>query len=234
MITPQPSSESLRLASLRNPREATARKTKKHWDEIKMYIFTGPSGSGKSTTIKKIFESDIAQYCTRIVSTTTRPRAENEVDGVDYHFVTHKQFGQLIRNRKMFEFKMYGSHYYGMQIIHVQEALASGKLVINDVEVKGAIELMKAPHVFCQYMHVDHAILEKRLRKRKREGEKEIQERLWRCKYDAALHLNFDEEFDNTKSSPNQTFFYFYSRMKEMEIVKKQMPKIAHPVLGRY
>jgi guanylate kinase len=211
-------------------------KMNKHWDDIKMYVFTGPSGSGKSTIIKMLFESEIAPYLARIVSTTTRPPAKDEVEGVDYHFVSKEEFLASIKKGDFFEYKKYSGNdqYYGMKHQHMQQALETGRLVINDLEVFGAREMVKYPHVFCQYIHVDQEVLEERLLSRNRENKKDLEKRLLRCKYDAAFHLNFDEEFDNTNSSRHHTFFHFYSRIKEMEIVKRQMPNVPHPVIGQY
>ena len=60
-----------------------------------MFIIEGPSGAGKGTVIKEILARD--PHIKFSVSVTTRPQRHNEVDGVDYYFITDQQYDQLIK-----------------------------------------------------------------------------------------------------------------------------------------
>lgn len=53
----------------------------------------GPSGSGKDYIYKKLKRK--MPWANFLISTTTRPIRQGEVDGVDYHFVTNEQFDKL-------------------------------------------------------------------------------------------------------------------------------------------
>ena len=62
-----------------------------------MVILSSPSGVGKTTLTKKIQQK--YQSFKISVSYTTRPPRSNEVDGVDYYFITHKKFEELIKKQ---------------------------------------------------------------------------------------------------------------------------------------
>ena len=67
-----------------------------------MVILSSPSGVGKTTLTKKIQQK--YQSFKISVSHTTRPPRSNEVDGIDYHFVTNDEFVKLIKENKFYEY----------------------------------------------------------------------------------------------------------------------------------
>lgn len=98
-------------------------------------VLSGPSGAGKSTLISKISEH-IGEYYFSI-STTTRPIREGEKEGVHYHFVDVDTFKEDIENDCFLEYAFVHGNYYGTSMKPVKEALATGKLVIFDIDVQG-------------------------------------------------------------------------------------------------
>ena len=70
----------------------------------RILIICGKSASGKDTLLNRVV--DELGY-KRIISTTTRPKRDGEVDGVDYHFVTEEEFKRKINNGEMLEFRAY-------------------------------------------------------------------------------------------------------------------------------
>ena len=64
-------------------------------EENILVILSSPSGVGKTTLTKKIQQK--YQTFKISVSHTTRSPRSNEVDGVDYHFVSHEEFEELIK-----------------------------------------------------------------------------------------------------------------------------------------
>ena len=83
----------------------------KHDEKNIMVILSSPSGVGKTTITKKLQQK--YNSFTISVSHTTRPPRSNEVDGVDYHFVSTKKFEKLIREGKFYEYAKIFENFYG-------------------------------------------------------------------------------------------------------------------------
>lgn len=75
-----------------------------------MIILVGPSASGKSVVAKKMIEKFEFK---KIVTYTTRSKRINEVDDVDYHFITHEDFVNKKNNNFFIEYAFYNNNYYG-------------------------------------------------------------------------------------------------------------------------
>ena len=101
-----------------------------------LIVISGPSGVGKDTVIKRLLELDPnLRYS---VSCTTRPPRPNEVDGVDYTFVTRGQFQALIDKGAFLEYATYNGNLYGTLADRVERARADGHDIVLKIEVQGA------------------------------------------------------------------------------------------------
>lgn len=105
----------------------------------RIFILSGPSGAGKTTLYEKVLtDPAIAQQIAKTVSVTTRAPRPNEVNGVDYFFVSKKMFlykkkaGHFLESQKVFD------NYYGTTLMAVKDILRSGKHVLLCIDVKGA------------------------------------------------------------------------------------------------
>ena len=67
-----------------------------------MIILSSPSGVGKTTLTKKLQQK--YQNINISVSHTTRSPRSNEVDGVDYNFVSKKKFEEMINQNEFYEY----------------------------------------------------------------------------------------------------------------------------------
>ena len=67
-----------------------------------MVILSSPSGAGKTTITKKI-QQKYQSFKISVSHTTRKPRP-NEVDGVDYNFISKKEFEDLIKKKEFYEF----------------------------------------------------------------------------------------------------------------------------------
>ena len=76
-----------------------------------MVVLSSPSGVGKTTITKKI-QQKYNRFKISVSHTTRKPRP-NEVNGVDYHFVSEKEFQDLISDNKFYEYAKIYNHYYG-------------------------------------------------------------------------------------------------------------------------
>ena len=101
-----------------------------------LVVISGPSAAGKDATLKRMEELGYPFHF--VVTATTRPRRPNEVDGVDYHFVSKQEFAEMLEEDELLEHAIvYGQH-KGIPRKQVQEALDSGKNVIMRIDVQGA------------------------------------------------------------------------------------------------
>ncbi len=98
-------------------------------------VLSGPSGAGKSTLLKEVI-NDIGE-CYFSISTTTRQIREGESNGVDYHFISTKEFQADIDDGMFLEYALVHGNYYGTSLKPVRKALKAAKLVIFDIDVQG-------------------------------------------------------------------------------------------------
>jgi guanylate kinase len=156
-----------------------------------LIIVSGPSGVGKDVTLRRMKERGAPFHF--LVTNTTRPRRPNEVEGVDYHFVTPEEFDQKVAHNELLEHAVVYDHHYGNSRREIQEALANGEDVILRIDVQGAetIHHRVEDAVFI-FMVATAQELENRLRARHTESEEVIQKRLRGAAVELAEMLKFD------------------------------------------
>ena len=103
-----------------------------------LLIISGPSGSGKGTIVEQLV-SELG-YCVSISATTRNPRP-NEKDGIHYFFKTKEKFEKMIDNGELLEHAAFCGNYYGTPKKYVEEQLESGKNIILEIEVQGALQI---------------------------------------------------------------------------------------------
>ena len=155
----------------------------------KLVIVSGPSGVGKSTLLAQVLDR-CELPLTMSVSATTRPPRPGERDGVDYHFIAAQDF-EAKRGREEFLecFEVFGKgHWYGTLASEVAPKLETGKWVVLEIDVKGAMAVMgKHPEAVTIFIGPDSVEeLERRLRGRETEDEAAIQRRLGQAREELA------------------------------------------------
>jgi guanylate kinase len=101
-----------------------------------LIVISGPSGVGKDSVLQRMKARGLPLHF--VVTATTRPRRPEEVEGVDYHFVSHDEFAEMINNDELLEYAIVYNDYKGIPKEQVRQALASGKDVVMRVDVQGA------------------------------------------------------------------------------------------------
>ena len=142
-----------------------------------MVILSSPSGVGKTTLTKKIQQK--YQSFKISVSHTTRPPRSNEVDGVDYHFVSTNEFENLIKQKKFYEFAKIFENYYGTLKNNVDEDIKNNDILF-DIDWQGTKNLSKFKNLnlIKIYLIADNKYeLKKRLIKRNQNTGEEIEKR---------------------------------------------------------
>lgn len=148
-------------------------------NKAKLIIFTGPSGVGKGTILADFFKKVDNNIVYSISNTTRNPR-DGEINGMHYFFISKDEFEKLIKENAFLEYANYSGNYYGTSKKFVEEKLKEGKSVLLEIELQGALQVIKkcpdAVTIFIKPPSFEE--LEKRLRGRHSESEEAIQKRL--------------------------------------------------------
>jgi len=157
-----------------------------------LVVVSGPSGVGKDAALRRMRELECPFHF--LVTNTTRPRRAEEIDGVDYHFITKEKFVEMEQRGDFLERAVVYGYDYGNSRSEVREALARGQDVIMRIDVQGAatIKRLVPDAVFIMLLPPSMAVLEARLRRRRTEPEEYLQIRL----HAARLEMNEVEKFD--------------------------------------
>jgi guanylate kinase len=146
-----------------------------------LIILSGPSGAGKSTVVRQLLATSSLPLKLSVSATTRKPR-QGEVDGIDYHFVSHDQFRQMREAGEFIECKeVFGrGDWYGTLHSEVDQALAEGKWIILEIDVQGALSVMQQRDDSISFFVHPGSLdeLAKRLRARGTDSEDAIQRRL--------------------------------------------------------
>jgi guanylate kinase len=157
----------------------------------KLLVVSGPSGVGKSTITNQLRTDDRFWIS---VSVTTRTIRTGETNGVDYHFVSDEEFAKMIEKNEFLEWADFAGAKYGTPRKPVEEALASGKNVILEIELNGARQVRKntkdAVLIFIEPPSWEE--LTTRLINRGTESEHSTQARLERAKEELSAAAEFD------------------------------------------
>ena len=143
-----------------------------------LIVLSGPSGAGKGTICNELLKQ--VDTLSLSISMTTRSPRGNEADGKDYYFVTKEQFEEDIKKGNFLEYaKVHGDNYYGTPKKKVEESLASGKDIILEIDIQGALEVKEKMEegIFIFIMPPSMRELKDRLVKRNTESKDKIIER---------------------------------------------------------
>ena len=175
-----------------------------------MVILSSPSGVGKTTLTKKIQQK--YQSFKISVSHTTRLPRSNEIDGVDYHFVSNEKFQEYIKQNKFYEYAKIFENYYGTLKKNVDDTIKTNDIIF-DIDWQGTKKLSKYKNLnlIKFFLITDNKEeLKKRLIKRNQNSNEELEQRL----------NSFDEDIKHWKD-------YDYVLVnKNLEVCLKQIETI--------
>jgi guanylate kinase len=175
-----------------------------------LVILSSPSGAGKTTLTKKLQQK--YNNFKISVSHTTRPPRSNEVDGVDYNFITKKKFEDLINDKEFYEYAKIFDNYYGTLKKNVDKILKKNDIIF-DIDWQGTKQLSKFKELKLVKLYLitdSKSELKKRLLNRDQNTKEEIEKRF----------NSFDEDVKHWKD------YDYIIINKNLEVCFKQIEKI--------
>jgi guanylate kinase len=147
-----------------------------------LVVLSGPSGVGKDAVLARM--EKLGRPFHYVTTATTRPKRAGEKNGVDYHFLSRKEFQQMIDKHQFLEWANVYDNYYGVPKKEITSALSKGVDTIVKVDVQGAATIKKIlpQAVFIFLMPPSVEELEKRLRRRRSESSTDLALRLEKAK----------------------------------------------------
>jgi guanylate kinase len=188
-----------------------------------LVIVSGPSGVGKDTVISSLCTIPTEPERYFVVTCTTRPRREYEIDRVHYNFLTEEEFTRKRDGGGFLEANLVHGHWYGTPRDEVRGALVAGRDAILKIDVQGAaVVKQKVPEALLVFL-VPPSLedLFSRLQARATESADELDIR----QRNAALELARQEDYDYVVL--NETGQVARTAARVDEIIRAE--KAAHP-----
>jgi len=157
-----------------------------------LLVLSSPSGGGKTTIARSLLQArDDLGYS---VSATTRPRREDEREGVDYYFLTREEFLGRVDAGEFLEWATYAGNLYGTLRGEIDRIFARGRTAVLDVEIEGARQIRSSfpnsLHLFVLPPSAD--VLVGRLAGRNTEPPAVVRERITRAADELAAVAEYD------------------------------------------
>lgn len=135
-----------------------------------LIVISGPSGVGKDALLHGMRKSSLPLHF--VVTVTTRPRRQGEIDGGDYHFISKSEFEQMIEKRELLEWANVYGNFYGVPKRELQQAQVKELDAVVKVDVQGAatIKSILPGAVFIFVAAPSMGELKERLKQRKTES----------------------------------------------------------------
>ena len=163
----------------------------------KLIVIAGPSGVGKGTLVNMLLSRHDRLKLS--ISATTRQPRPGEKDGVNYFFLSKKDFETSILGDELLEWAEYAGNYYGTPKAQVVEQINLGNYIILEIEVEGARSIASmfpdVQLIFILPPSIEE--LEQRIRSRGTNSEESIANRLEIAKQEIAASSEFDCQIVN-------------------------------------
>ena len=161
--------------------------------KYKVVALAGKAGAGKDTIFQEILKLNL--NLNEIISCTTRPKRENEIDGKNYHFLTNIEFTKKILNNEMLEATVFNDWFYGTPL----SSLNLNKINIGVFNPTGIEALSTNPNIELTSILINTSDKNRLLRQLNREENPNVDEIIRRYNTDKHdfIECFFDYEFVN-------------------------------------
>ncbi|MCD6160209.1 MAG: guanylate kinase [Kosmotoga sp.] len=190
-----------------------------------VFVVSGPSGAGKTSILREVLRR--IPNLEFSVSYTTRPKRPGEKDGEDYFFVSEEKFKELINADEFLEWAEVHGYLYGTSKGFVSERVKQGVNLILDIDVQGALAVMKEmPEVATVFISPpSFEELKKRLLTRGTENERDLKRRLEDARWEFSHIVDFQYLVvnRNLKESAKQLEAVIIAEQLRLDRIKDHM-----------
>jgi guanylate kinase len=167
-----------------------------------LFIVSAPSGTGKTTLVERLVKVTDRLMLSR--SYTSRPPRKDEVDGVDYNFVSRSRFEEMVAAGEFLEWADVFGNLYGTAAADTGRCLENGSDVVLVIDVQGArkVRTRGLPHVAVFVLPPSFQVLEQRLRGRSKDSEDAIRRRLQVAREEVSAFKEYDYVVINDEFEP--------------------------------
>lgn len=156
-----------------------------------VFVVSAPSGGGKTTLVSEVIKAFPGELFQVVTCTTRRPRA-GEVNGKDYWFLTEKEFEEKRKNGGFLEYTNTFDHFYGTLKSSIEELQKKGSVFLV-IDVKGVMAIKKEMKTISIFIEPPSMLeLERRIRGRSSDDEKELEKRLIRAREELKMKDHYD------------------------------------------
>jgi guanylate kinase len=168
----------------------------------RLIIIAAPSGAGKTSVTRHLLNS-MPNELAFSISAATRPPRVHETDGLDYYFISSKEFEEKIEADEFVEWEMvYEGKYYGTLKSELERIWKAGKAPLLDVDVVGGVDLQELyPKSSLSLFILPPSIeeLRRRLEARGTETPETLEARILKAEHE----LSFQDKFDHVIVNDN-------------------------------
>ena len=171
-------------------------------NKINIIAICGKAGAGKDTLLHKVMQGmGNKAILNEIISCTTRPPREGEVDGVNYHFIKNDEFAAKILNHEMLEATIFNDWCYGTSL----DTLDINKVNIGVFNPEGIEALLEDSRVNVRVYYMDVPGRDRLMRQLKREQDPDIDEIIRRYQADEADFMELDFDYITVHNADTKT-----------------------------
>jgi len=199
---------------------------------ISVFIISAPSGSGKSTLVNRLMKT--VPNLTFSISYTTRPPRSQEVNGVDYVFISREEFLKRLERNEFLEHAEVFGNFYGTHESTFHKAIEAGSDLVLDIDVQGARQLKVAiPGAISIFvLPPSREVLEQRLRARSQDSEEVIQRRLKGAAEEVRNYTQYDYVLINREIEESAARLASIVRAERLR--KVRMEEEVRPILESF
>jgi guanylate kinase len=184
-------------------------------------VLSGPSGVGKDAVLARMRR--LQRPFHYVVTATTRSKRAREKNGLNYHFLSSKEFQQMIARHQLLEWANVYGNYYGVPKDEIALALSKGVDTIVKVDIQGASALKRIlpQAVFVFLMPPSLEALEKRLKRRRSESSEDLLLRLATAKQEMKSLPLFDYVITSRQNKLDEVV----SQIDDIVAAERRRPK---------